>query len=98
MKFTFKELEARLKEVEAQNKELKARNKEFEARCQQLEQRLKRALDRIAVKNRNSKNSSKPLSTDWKANRPLSKVKKRQPRQGFARPLFPLDQIDKHET
>jgi transposase len=81
--------------------ELEARNKELEARCEKLEELLKKALDRIASLeeqlNRNSNNSSKPPSTDRKANTRSSKSRNRKPRQGFTRALLPLDQVDKHE-
>ncbi|MEO1975098.1 MAG: IS66 family transposase [Paracoccaceae bacterium] len=82
--------------------ELEARNKELEARCDRLEELLKKALDRIAdleeQLNRNSNNSSKPPSTDKKANTRPPKVRLRKPRKGSARALLPLDQIDRHEV
>lgn len=101
MKPTYEELETRNQELDARNKELDARNKELEARCQKLEELFKKALDRIAdleeQLNRNSNNSSKPPSTDRKANTRPSKKGNRKPRQGTTRALLPLDQVDKHE-
>jgi len=61
---------------------------------------LKTALDRIARLeaqiSRNSKNSSKPPSTDQKANTPKNSRKKRKSRTGKSRPLFSPERVDRH--
>lgn len=76
-------------------KELRAAKDEIT----QLKALLKTALDRIAELeaqiNRNSKNSSKPPSTDQKSNTPENKHKKRRPHSGKSRPLYPPERIDK---
>ena len=70
-------------------------------RINELEDLLKQALDRISVLeerlSKNSKNSSKPPSTDRKRNTRLRKSQKRKFREGKARPLLPLDQVDHHK-
>lgn len=80
---------------------MKPTYEELETRCKKLEELLKKALDRIAYLeeqiNQNSSNSSKPPSTDRKANTRSSKNRNSKPRQGFSRALVPLDQVDKHE-
>ncbi len=61
---------------------------------------LKSALDRILELeerlNLDSKNSSKPPSSDQKGNTPPNGKKKRKERKGIARSNFPPDRIDKH--
>jgi len=80
--------------------ELEAKLRDTEARLQRTEALLKAALEKIeqleARINRNSSNSSKPPSTDQKANT-ADKGKKhpRTSRAGKARPSFPPDKIDK---
>ena len=75
---------------------------------QELERLLEKALERIADLEqqvadlterlgKNSKNSSKPPSTDRKRNTRLQKSRKRKPREGKARSLLPLDQVDQHK-
>ena len=44
----------------------------------------------------NSKNSSKPPSTDQKSNTSFKDRKKRQARKGFSRIAFPPERIDKN--
>lgn len=65
----------------------------------QLKALLKSALDRIAELeaqiNRNSKNSSKPPSTDQKSNTSEHERKKRKSRSGKSRSLFPQERVDK---
>ena len=81
---------------------MKPTYEELEARCNHLEEVLKKALDRIAELeerlNQNSKNSSKPPSSDPKPNRPPKDGKGRKPRDRMTRSLLPLDQVDKHEV
>lgn len=59
---------------------------------------LKLALERIAVLeerlNKNSKNSSKPPSSDQKKNSNESEKEPKKPRQGFSRALLSPDKID----
>lgn len=86
MKPTYEELEAKLRDTEA--------------RLQRMEALLKAALEKIeqleARINRNSSNSSKPPSTDQKANTAdKEKNPRRASRAGKARPSFPPDKIDK---
>jgi transposase len=89
-------------ELAAHNQELKARNQELEARCQRLEELLKKALERISVLeerlNKDSKNSSKPPSTDQKSNTSSNARKEKPLRRGFHRALIPLDQVDHHHV
>jgi len=88
--------------------ELETKLQQAEARCQQVEAELQRArieLDRAIQKiaeleerlNRNSKNSSKPPSSDQKANTGGRQSRERKgQRPGKARLLFPPTKIDKH--
>lgn len=61
---------------------------------------LKIALQKIAVLeerlNKNSKNSSKPPSTDQKGHTQKTLKKIRPPRQGFFRNMYPSERIDHH--
>lgn len=94
MKPTYKELEAKLQSAEA--------------KIQRQDELLRRALEEIArlhekiakleeQLNRNSKNSSKPPSTDQKGNTDeTGKKLPRCSREGRSRPPFPPDKIDKH--
>lgn len=65
-----------------------------------LEMLLKKALDRIEeLENklgRNSKNSSKPPSTDPKSNTPDPPPVKRLSRSGVARVSYPQERVDQH--
>lgn len=80
---------------------MKPTYEELEAKIQRLEELLKLALEKIAKLeqqlNRNSKNSSKPPSTDQKSNT-VDKDKKtpRASREGKARIFFSSELIDKH--
>ena len=60
---------------------------------------LKKALEKIQDLeehlNLNSKNSSKPPSTDLKGNSPEGEPKPRQQRKGFSRPVFPPERVDR---
>src|SRR5271156_88038 len=80
---------------------MKPTYEELEAKVQRLEELLKQALEKIAQLEeqlkRNSKNSSKPPSTDQKSNTlDTDKKPPRDSRTGKARPSFPPDKIDRH--
>ena len=79
MKPTYEELEARLRDSEARLRDSEARLRDNEARLQRTEFLLKVALEEIAKLKeqlgRNSKNSSKPPSSDPKGNTPGAKPK-----------------------
>jgi transposase len=86
---------------------MKLTYQELEAKLQRTEEILARALDEIAKLhgeisklkeqiNRNSKNSSKPPSTDQKSNTSENKRKPREPRAGKARIPFSADRVDSH--
>jgi transposase len=80
---------------------MKPTYEELEAKVQRLEELLKQALEKISQLEkqlkRNSKNSSKPPSTDQKSNTPdTDKKPPRDSRTGKARPSFPPDKIDRH--
>lgn len=80
---------------------MKPTYEELEAKVQRLEELLKQALEKIAKLEeqlkRNSRNSSKPPSTDQKGNTAdAGKQSPRASRTGKARPSFPPDKIDKH--
>jgi transposase len=85
MKPTYEQLEQKLQAAENE--------------IAQLKRLLKAALERIAELeaqiNRNSKNSSKPPSTDQKGNTSANNRKKREPHSGKSRPLFPPERIDR---
>lgn len=84
MKPTYEELELQLKRTE-----------ETLAKTQNL---LKLALERIAILeeklNKNSRNSSKPPSTDRKPNTQNNIDKTRKSRAGINRALYPSDRVD----
>lgn len=86
MKPTYEELEAKLHRTE----ELLAKALEEISR---LNEKIAKLEDRI---NRNSKNSSKPPSTDQKANTANTDKSPRKSRTGKARAPFPPDKVDKH--
>lgn len=79
---------------------MKPTYEELERKVERLEELLKLALEKIdkleKQLNRNSKNSSKPPSTDQKNNTPDTEKKPRSPRVGRSRTLFPSDRIDAH--
>lgn len=87
MKQTYEQLEEKLRRAE----ELLAHALEEIAR---LHEKIAKLEDQLK---RNSKNSSKPPSTDQKSNTPDAEKKPpRDSRGGKARPSFPPDKIDKH--
>lgn len=79
---------------------MKPTYEELETKILRLEELLKQALEKIAKLeeqlNRNSKNSSKPPSTDQKSNTDGNQKKPRAPRIGRSRSPFPSDRIDAH--
>lgn len=82
--------------------ELEIRNQELEIRIFKLEQHLKVALDTIRKLeerlNKNSKNSSKPPSSDQKTNTTQDEKQPRPPRPGMSRLLCPLERVNDHVT
>ncbi len=78
---------------------MKPTYEELEAKVQRLEELLKQALEKIAKLEeqlgRNSKNSSKPPSTDQKSNTLDKEKHPRSSRVGVARVLYPPERIDK---
>jgi transposase len=79
---------------------MKPTYEELETKILRLEELLKQALEKIAKLeeqlNRNSKNSSKPPSTDQKSNTQGNQKKSRGPRIGRSRSPFPSDRVDTH--
>jgi transposase len=78
--------------------ELEAKCEELEAKLEKTERLLKLALERIAKLeerlNKTSRNSSKPPSTDQKANTPEKKRKKRKSRMGRSRTPYSPERVD----
>lgn len=79
---------------------MKPSYEELEAELIQTKELLKLALEEIAILkeklNINSKNSSKPPSSDQKGNTSSENKKKRKPRKGIARSPFPPERVDRH--
>jgi transposase len=78
---------------------MKPSYEELEAKLQRTEELLKTALEEILKLkeqlNRNSQNSSKPPSTDQKANTNVApSKKKRKGRKGKAKPLYPAERVN----
>ena len=111
MKPTYEELEARLRDSEARLRDNEARLQRTEsllkvaleetAKLKETEFLLKVALEEIAKLKeqlgRNSKNSSKPPSSDPKGNTPDAKPKpSKSPRAGKARLPFANHEIDRY--
>ena len=93
MKPTYEELE---KELSRTKQDLSKVN----AKLEHTSNLLKQALDEIeklkAQISKNSKNSSKPPSTDQKGNTDVHKPKKkRKIRKGYSRPSYPPEKIDR---
>ncbi|MBA3957035.1 MAG: transposase [Parachlamydiaceae bacterium] len=88
MKPTYEELEAKLLAAEA--------------KLTETLNLLKHALERIAILeerlNKNSKNSSKPPSSDQKKNSSNQSMNPKQKRSGFKRALLPTEQVDHFHT
>lgn len=81
---------------------MKPTYEELEQRLIKTENLLKLALERIADLeerlNKNSKNSSKPSSTDRKANTDQTARKPRMPRKGINRKPIPPERVDQFVT
>ena len=113
MKPTYEELEARLRDSEARLRDNEARLRRTEsllkvaleetAKLRETEFLLKVALEEIAKLKeqlgRNSKNSSKPPSSDPKGNTPDAKPKpSKSPRAGKARLPFANHEMDRYSV
>jgi transposase len=108
MKLPYEQLELENAKLRAENKELRAENKELRAELGKTQDLLKKALEEISKlcvevaklkeqASRNSKNSSKPPSTDQKGNTdPNQPKRERKKRKGKARPPYPPEKIDRH--
>jgi transposase len=92
------ETKAELTETKAEFAEMKAEFAETKENLAKAESLLKHALARIVKLeeqiNKNSKNSSKPPSTDQKSNTPKKDPEKRAPRSGHHRTLYPPESVD----
>jgi transposase len=86
-------------QIKSELAEIKAELAETKRKLCETTELLKLALEEIAdlreKLNLNSKNSSKPPSTDQKANTPPKQRKKREPRQGIARSNYPPERVDR---
>lgn len=86
MKPTYEQLEKKLAETED--------------KLRKTSELLKMALERIVKLeeqiNKNSKNSSKPPSSDQKSNTPETKKKKRKGKKGVNRNFVPPERVDQH--
>lgn len=82
--------------------ELEVKLASTEVKLASTEALLKLAFERIAKLeeqlNKNSKNSSKPPSSDQKGNAPPNDKQPKKPRPGINRALLPADQIDHFHT
>ena len=101
MKPSYADLESELAQTKAELLSTRAELLSTKAELSKIQNLLKHALEEIArLKeqiNTNSKNSSKPPSTDQKGDTSNDKKKKRKKgRQGVARTAFSPEQIDKH--
>lgn len=81
--------------------ELEIQLEHLKAKLGHTEDMLKKALEEIAKLqeklDRNSKNSSKPPSSDQKANTSSDEPKKkRKGKKGIAKPLYPSERVDHH--
>ena len=86
-------------QLEAELAETKAELARTKQKLEEASELLRLALEEIAdLKEKlrlNSKNSSKPPSSDQKSNTPSQERKKRQSRQGAARRLYPPERVDR---
>jgi transposase len=98
MKLSYEELEAKLGATEAKLAQTEAKLAQTEAKLARTENLLKQALDRILkleeLLNKNSKNSSKPPSSDQKPDSPPGQKKKRKPRAGRNRQPYPPERVN----
>jgi transposase len=92
MKATYEQLELALSQTKAELSQTKALLKQaFE-----IIDILKKEVEELKAKlNKNSKNSSKPPSSDHKGNTKEGDKKPKKKREGSHRPLFPKDRVDK---
>lgn len=93
MKPTYQELE---KELSQTREQLSQTNEKLKKTDELLKIALEKILELEQRLNRNSKNSSKPPSSDQKGNTPDDPKKGRKPRKGYARTLFPPERVDRH--
>jgi len=93
MKLSYDSLEERCQQLEEENQTLRKENA-------QLRLLLKQAIERIALLEErlglDSKNSSKPPSSDNKSNTEKRAKGKRRSRKGKARSLYPLERVNQH--
>lgn len=86
MKLSYEELEAKLLRTEELLRKALEENAKLQAKIEKLEAQI----------NRNSRNSSKPPSTDQKGNTGSGERMSRESREGKARVPYPAEKIDKH--
>jgi transposase len=101
MKLSYEELETTLAHTKAELEHTKAELEHTKAELAKTQELLKRAFEEInklkELIGRNSKNSSKPPSTDQKGNTGGNGQKQtREGRQGKARTPFPTERVNKH--
>ncbi len=93
MKLSYQELEEKLRQTQAILQST-------EKRLLMTQDLLRKAMERITALeeklNTDSKNSSKPPSTDFKADSKRKSRKERGPRKGICRTPYPQDRIDHH--
>ncbi len=98
MSLSYKQLKEKLAKSEENLTRVQddfARTKDDLPRAESLLQlALKRIVKLEEQINKNSKNSSKPPSTDQKSNTSKKDPKKRAHRKGFSRPLYPKELVD----
>jgi len=99
MKSTYKQLELELSQTKAELSQTKAELSQTNTLLKQALEMidiLKKEIEDLKDKlNKNSKNSSKPPSTDQKGNTKDKGKKSKTKREGAHRPLFPKDRVDK---
>ncbi len=90
------QLDARVAQLEGRNAWLEERNVQLEKRNTQLEERNAQLEAQLS---QNSKNSSKPPSTDQKSNQPPVQRKEKRPlHPGASRQLLPENMLSSRET
>ena len=98
MKPTYNELEIILSETQNDLSKTRAALFETQKELSKTQHLLKIALERISILeekiNKNSKNSSKPPSSDQKSNSPKSQNQRKFRGKGFSRVSFRPDQVD----
>ena len=101
MKPTYEQLESTLHQTRVELEQTKVELEQTKAELAKAMELLKVAFEEIAKLkeqlNLNSKNSSKPPSTDRKGNtRPDAQRKGRKGRKGRARPSYPAERVNTH--